>query len=49
MNELINNVASAGDLAECSADMRILICIFMFCFVITIFATIIVGMKGIGK
>lgn len=41
MNDLMNQVASAGDLAESSTDMRIILSMFLFGFVILTFTRII--------
>ena len=45
MNELMNQVASAGDLAESTADMRIILAMFLFGFVILTF-TMMIGVIG---
>lgn len=49
MEELVRNIASAGDLSSSTADMRLLLYMFLFTFVISIFVTIILTLKGLGK
>lgn len=49
MENLAENIASAGELANCSSDMRIILYMFLFTFVITVTATIVGYLKGIGK
>lgn len=48
MEELANNIASAGDLSSCSPDMRILLYVFIFTFVATLFMSMIGFIKNIG-
>lgn len=48
MNELINQIATSGDLAASSADMRILLSIFMFSFVVIIMCSIIIALSSLG-
>lgn len=48
MNELINQVATAGDLSASSADMRILLSMFMFSFVVIIMCSIIIALSSLG-
>lgn len=49
MNSLVEQIASSGELASATPDIRILIYIFMFTFIITITCSIIGYLKKIGK
>jgi hypothetical protein len=47
MDEFLYNVASSGDLANCSSDIRIILYMFMFAFIITTTCSIIGYFKKI--
>ena len=49
MNELMNSIASAGDLASCTSDMRIMLNIFIFMYVLMILTIIIGFLSKIGR
>lgn len=49
MNDLMNSIASAGDLESCTSDMRIMICIFLFMYVMLIFTMLIGIFSKFGK
>lgn len=49
MNELVENIASSGELAQCSPDMKVLLYIFVFTIILTLILSLIDGLKGIGK
>lgn len=49
MNNLVENIASSGELENITSDMRILLYMFMFTFVIVTTCCIIGYLKGIGK
>lgn len=49
MNNLVENIATPGELSNATSDMRILLYMFMFTFVIVTTCTIIGYLKGIGK
>lgn len=49
MNSLVEQIASSGELASATSDMRILIYLFMFTFIITTSCMIIGFLKKIGK
>lgn len=49
MNNLVENIATPGELTNATSDMRILLYMFMFTFVIVTTCSIIGYLKGIGK
>ena len=49
MNNLVEQIASSGELASITPDMRILLYLFMFTFIITISCMIIGYLKKLGK
>lgn len=49
MNNLVENIATSGELTNATSDMRILLYMFMFTFVIVTTCSIIGYLKGIGK
>ena len=49
MNNLVENIASSGELANATSDMRILLYMFMFTFIVVVTCSIIGYLKGIGK
>ena len=49
MNNLVENIASSGELSNATSDMRILLYMFMFTFIIVVTCSIIGYLKGIGK
>ena len=49
MNNLIENIATSGELSNATSDMRILLYMFMFTFIIVTTCSIIGYLKGIGK
>lgn len=49
MNSFVENIASSGELANATSDMRILLYMFLFTFIIVTFCSIIGYLKVIGK
>lgn len=49
MNEIVNQIASEGQLAQTSAEFNVLIYLFVFTFIITTTCTIIGYVKQLGK
>lgn len=49
MNSLVENIATSGELENVTSDMRILLYMFLFTFIVVTFCSIIGYLKGIGK
>lgn len=49
MNEIVNSIASEGQLSQCSSEFIILLYMFVFTFVITVTCTIIGYVRKLGK
>lgn len=48
MNEMMNQVASAGDLAATTPEMRILLSMFLFAFIVIVISSIFIAIKNLG-
>lgn len=48
MGNMLEQIASAGELANTTADMRLIAYLFLFAFIITTFTTIIGYLTNIG-
>lgn len=48
MENIMNQVASPGDLAAASADARIFLAMFLFTFIILVTCSIIIVIKNMG-
>lgn len=48
MNEIMNQIASAGDLAAASPDSRIFLSMYVFTFIIIVTCSIIIVIKNLG-
>lgn len=49
MNDIVNQIASQGQLQQCSAEFSVLVYLFVFTFIITTTATIFCYLKQLGK
>lgn len=49
MNRLAENIATPGELAQLSSDMKCILYVFLFAIVLTVTMSIIGYLKGLGK
>ena len=49
MNDIVEQIASSGQLQQCSAEFSVLVYLFVFTFIITTTSTIFLYMKQLGK
>lgn len=49
MNEIVEQIATSGQLQQCSAEFNVLVYLFVFTFIITTTSTIICYVKQLGK
>lgn len=49
MSGIVENVASAGDLAQCSPEIRVIVCVFMFVIILTLMLSLVDALRGLGK
>ena len=49
MNSFVENIASSGDLQQMTADMRVVLYVFVFSIIITVTMSVIGYLKGLGK
>ena len=48
MNDLMNQVASSGDLAASLPEMRVMLAMFIFSFIVIVTCSMIIAIKNIG-
>ncbi len=48
MNDLMNQIASAGDINGTLPEMRILVGLFLFTFIIVVMSSIFIALKNLG-
>ena len=48
MNDLMNQIASAGDVNGTLPEMRILVGLFLFTFIIIVMSSIFIALKNLG-
>ena len=48
MNDLMNQIASAGDINGTLPEMRILVGLFLFTFIIIVMSSIFIALKNLG-
>ncbi len=48
MNDLMNQVASSGDLAACLPETRVMLAMFIFAFIVIVTCSIFIALKNFG-
>lgn len=48
MNDLMNQVASSGDLVACLPETRVMLAMFIFAFIVIVTCSMIIAIKNIG-